>query len=152
MHCEPVRLSGGRCVVLRISMVKKTPNPTDKHVGSRVKMRRMMLGMSQTELGDALGLSFQQVQKYERAANRISASRLQQAAHVLQVPVTFFFDGGPASNGKPTGQQSAPSPAFVTAFLGSADGLALVKAFTAVKDAKLRRSIVDLAKEIAANN
>jgi transcriptional regulator with XRE-family HTH domain len=127
---------------------QKAPSPTDKHVGGRVKMRRMMLGMSQTELADALGISFQQVQKYEKAANRISSSRLQQVAQILKVPVTFFFDGGPASNGKSTGQQSAPSPAYVTAFLGSADGLALVKAFTAVKDAKLRRSIVDLAKEI----
>src|SRR6266852_4573715 len=98
-------------------MAKKAPNPTDKHVGSRVRMRRMMLGMSQEKLGDALGLTFQQVQKYEKGANRISASRLQQTAHFLQVPISFFFDGGPATNGKPTGQQSVPSPAFVSTFL-----------------------------------
>src|SRR3954470_9132617 len=123
-------------------MVGKIPDPTDKHVGNRVRMRRMMLGMSQEKLGDALDLTFQQVQKYEKGANRISASRLQQAAHILQVPVSFFFEGGPATNGKSTGQQSAPSTAYVNAFLGSADGFAIVKAFTTVKDAKLRRSIV----------
>ena len=113
----------------------------------------MMLGKSQENLGDALGLTFQQVQKYEKGANRIGASRLQHIAQILQVPISFFFDGGPnAANGKPSGQQSAPSPAYVSAFLATADGLALVKAFMALKDAKLRRSIVDLAKEIAANN
>ena len=80
-------------------MAKKAPNPTDKHVGARVRMRRMMLGMSQEKLGDALGLTFQQVQKYEKGANRIGASRLQQIAHILQVPVSFFFDGAPNAPG-----------------------------------------------------
>ena len=130
-------------------MVKKTPDPTDKHVGNRVRMRRLMLGMSQGALGTPLGVTFQQVQKYEKGANRIGASRLQQTAHILQVPVTFFFEGGPAANGKPTGQQSAPSPAYVSTFVASTDGLALIKAFTALRDAKLRRSVVDLVKEIA---
>ena len=109
----------------------------------------MMLGMSQERLADALGISFQQVQKYEKGANRISASRLQQTAHILQVPVSFFFEGGPATKGEPTGQHSAPSPAYVSAFLATADGLALVKAFMALKDAKLRRSVVLLVSEIA---
>src|SRR6059036_637834 len=76
-------------------IAKKAPNPTDKHVGTRVRMRRMMLGMSQEKLGDALDLTFQQVQKYEKGANRIGASRLQQIAHILQVPVSFFFEGVP---------------------------------------------------------
>src|SRR5476649_343146 len=76
----------------------KASNPIDKYVGSRVRMRRMMLGMSQTKLGDALGITFQQVQKYENGANRVSASRLQHTAHILQVPVSFFFEGGTASN------------------------------------------------------
>ena len=76
-------------------IAKKAPNPTDKHVGARVRMRRMMLSMSQEKLGDALGLTFQQVQKYEKGANRIGASRLQQIAHILQVPVSFFFEGAP---------------------------------------------------------
>src|SRR5450432_3917416 len=117
-------------------MAKKAPNPIDKHVGSRVRMRRMMLSMSQGTLGDALDLTFQQVQKYEKGTNRMGASRLQQAANILQVPVSYFFDGGPQSD-KIAGQVSAPSPAYVTEFLGSADGLKLVKAFVAVKDAKL---------------
>src|SRR6187431_2197672 len=76
-------------------MIKKAPNPTDKHVGARVRMRRMMLAMSQEKLGDALGLTFQQVQKYEKGTNRIGASRLQQISHILQVPVAFFFEGAP---------------------------------------------------------
>ena len=80
-------------------MAKKAPNPIDKHVGSRVRMRRMMLSMSQEKLGGALGLTFQQVQKYEKGTNRIGASRLQQISHILQVPVAFFFEGAPRSMG-----------------------------------------------------
>ena len=80
-------------------MTKKAPNPIDKHVGSRVRMRRMMLGMSQEKLGDALALTFQQVQKYEKGTNRIGASRLQQISQILQVPVAFFFEGAPHLSG-----------------------------------------------------
>jgi transcriptional regulator with XRE-family HTH domain len=80
---------------------KKVPNPTDKHVGSRVRMRRMMLSMSQQKLADGLGLTFQQVQKYERGANRIGASRLQQISHLLQVPIAFFFEGAPNASAPP---------------------------------------------------
>src|SRR5437867_6573283 len=99
-------------------MAKKAPNPVDRHVGSRVRMRRMMLAMSQEKLGDALGLTFQQVQKYEKGANRIGASRLQQIAHTLQVPVSFFFEGAPAVPGHhATGTSEAPSPAYVSDFL-----------------------------------
>src|ERR1044072_1365423 len=82
------------------TMVKKAPNPIDRHVGSRVRMRRMMLSMSQEKLGEALGLTFQQGQKYEKGANRIGASRLQQIARILQVPVSFFFDGAPSQPGE----------------------------------------------------
>ena len=78
-------------------IAKKVPDPTDKHVGARVRMRRMMLSMSQEKLGDALGLTFQQVQKYEKGTNRIGASRLQHISSILQVPVSFFFEGGPRS-------------------------------------------------------
>src|ERR1700754_4961781 len=100
-------------------MAKKAPNPTDKHVGSRVRMRRMMLGMSQEKLGDALGLTFQQVQKYEKGANRIGASRLQQIAQILQVPVSFFFEGARAAPGlqQADGFGEAPPPAYVADFL-----------------------------------
>jgi transcriptional regulator with XRE-family HTH domain len=131
-------------------MLKKTPNPIDKHVGSRVRMRRMMLGMSQEKLGDALGLTFQQVQKYEKGSNRIGASRLQQISLILQVPVAFFFEGAPLPPGTPSGGfAEASSPAFVTDFLATTDGLALVKAFMRIPNAKLRRRVVDLVQEMA---
>jgi transcriptional regulator with XRE-family HTH domain len=133
-------------------MAKKAPNPIDKHVGSRVRMRRMMLGMSQEKLGDALGLTFQQVQKYEKGTNRIGASRLQQISQILQVPVAFFFEGAPVISGEfqpPAGMQEAPSPAYVSDFLATSDGLSLTKAFMRIKDAKLRRRIVDLVQQIA---
>ncbi len=131
-------------------MAKKAPNPIDKHVGSRVRMRRMMLSMSQEKLGDALGLTFQQVQKYEKGTNRIGASRLQQISQILQVPVSFFFDGAPNVGGhNPSGMSEAPSPAYVSDFLATSDGLSLTKAFMRIKNNKLRRRIVDLVEQIA---
>jgi transcriptional regulator with XRE-family HTH domain len=134
-------------------MAKKAPNPIDKHVGSRVRMRRMMLGMSQEKLGDALGLTFQQVQKYEKGTNRIGASRLQQIAIILQVPVSFFFEGAPhvAGIGKSSGMSEAPSPAYVSDFLATSDGLSLTKAFMRIKNSKLKRRIVDLVEQIAGD-
>jgi transcriptional regulator with XRE-family HTH domain len=128
------------------AMTKKIPNPIDKHVGARVRMRRMMLSMSQEKVGDALGLTFQQVQKYEKGTNRIGASRLQHISQILQVPVAFFFEGAP---GQTKIDGSASSPAYVTDFLATSDGLALTKAFMKIKNAKLRRSIVNLVEEIA---
>jgi len=130
-------------------MSAKTPNPVDKYVGSRVRMRRIMLGLSQEKLGDALGLTFQQIQKYEKGTNRIGASRLHQIADILQVPVSFLFEGGPASNTSVEGLGEAPSPAYVSDFLATSEGLALTRAFTKITDAKLRRSIVDLVEQIA---
>jgi transcriptional regulator with XRE-family HTH domain len=130
-------------------MPTKSPNPIDKHVGSRVRMRRLMLGMSQEKLGDALGLTFQQVQKYEKGTNRIGASRLQHISRILQVPVAFFFEGAPSVPGAPQAEGTAPSPAYVTDFLTTSDGLELTKAFMRIKNAKLKRRIVELVKEIA---
>ena len=131
-------------------MAKKAPNPIDKHVGSRVRMRRMMLSMSQEKLGDALGLTFQQVQKYEKGTNRIGASRLQQISGILQVPPSFFFEGAPTADGKAIpGMSEAPSPAYVSDFLATSEGLALVKAFQRIKKPKLRRKIVDLVQQMA---
>src|ERR1700737_2070799 len=95
---------------------KKAPNPIDKHVGSRVRMRRMMLAMSQEKLGDALGLTFQQVQKYEKGTNRIGASRLQQISQILQVPVEFFFEGSPSVDGSGSAGVGA-SANYVSYFL-----------------------------------
>jgi transcriptional regulator with XRE-family HTH domain len=129
---------------------EKAPNPTDKHVGARVRMRRLMIGMSQQKLGDALGLTFQQVQKYEKGTNRIGASRLQHIAHILHVPVSFFFDGAPNMPGDPSNELTgAPSPTHVAEFLATSDGLALTKAFMRIKDAKLRRRIVDLVGQVS---
>jgi transcriptional regulator with XRE-family HTH domain len=112
-------------------------------------MRRMMLGMSQEKLGDGLGLTFQQVQKYESGKNRIGASRLQHISHILQIPVPFFFEGAPHVPGQLEGIGEAPSPAYVSEFLATTEGLALTKAFMGVKEPSLRRRIVALVEEIA---
>jgi transcriptional regulator with XRE-family HTH domain len=131
-------------------MAKKSPNPIDKHVGSRVRMRRMMLSMSQEKLGDALDLTFQQVQKYEKGTNRIGASRLQAISNILQVPVSFFFEGAPHLPGH-SGMGEAPSPAYVSDFLATTDGLTLTKSFMKIKSNKMRRRIVELVEMIAAD-
>src|ERR1700675_3418861 len=111
-------------------MPKNGIHPTDKHVGKRVRMRRLMLDMSQTNVADALGLTFQQVQKYEKGTNRIGASRLQHISQILQVPVPFFFEGAPSASGLPLADpDAAPSPSYVTDFFATSDGLSLMKAF-----------------------
>jgi len=130
-------------------MTKKSPNPIDKHVGARVRMRRMMISMSQEKLGEKLGITFQQIQKYEKGTNRIGASRVQQIANVLGVPVSFFFEGAPVPDGSPGGFSESASPAYVSDFLATSDGLALTKAFMKVTDSKVRRRIVDLVEAIA---
>jgi len=127
-----------------MNMVKNINRSVDEHVGSRARMRRMMLGMSQEKLGDALGLTFQQVQKYEKGMNRISASRLQHMSQILQVPVPFFFEGAPgATDGMPE------PPSYVKDFLATSEGLALLKAFMRIENAKLRRVIVRLVEDCA---
>jgi transcriptional regulator with XRE-family HTH domain len=128
-------------------MLIKSPNPTDKHVGARVRMRRLMLDMSQTNLGDAVGLTFQQIQKYEKGTNRIGASRLQHIAHILAVPIPFFFEGSPGTSGE---DAATPAPSYVDDFLATSDGLSLTKSFLRIESAKLRRCIVDLVEQIAA--
>ena len=133
-------------------MSTKAPNPVDKYVGSRVRMRRIMLGMSQEKLGEALGLTFQQVQKYEKGTNRVGASRIQQISEILQVPVSFLFEGGPSGTTGGDGFSEGTSPAYVSDFLATSEGLALTKAFTRIPDAKLRRRIVDLVQQIAGED
>jgi len=106
--------------------------------------------MSQEKLGDALDLTFQQVQKYEKGTNRIGASRLQQISQILQVPVAFFFEGAPNLYPQLDGNfRDAPSPAYVSDFLATSEGLALTRAFTRIREPKLRRRIVDLVEQIA---
>src|SRR5215469_1708156 len=116
---------------------KNTPNLTDQHVGARVRMRRKIVAMSQEKLGAALGLSFQQVQKYERGANRIGASRLQQISHILQVPVEFFFEGAPNASA-PHGSNEL-STAEIDDFVSDSDGLRLIRAFMRIDNAAVRR-------------
>jgi transcriptional regulator with XRE-family HTH domain len=130
-------------------MATKAPNPVDKYVGSRVRMRRIMLGMSQEKLGEALGLTFQQIQKYEKGTNRVGASRIQQISEILQVPVSFLFEGGPRGS-EAGGFAEGASPSYVSDFLATSEGLALTRAFTRITDPKLRRSIVDLVEQISA--
>ncbi len=130
-------------------MVTKIPNPIDKHVGSRVRMRRMLAGISQEKLGDALGLTFQQVQKYEKGANRISASRLQQIAKMLDVPVAFFFDGAPAGDTLGDNFVDSAATTYISEFLATSEGVQLTKAFTRIKSGRVRRRIIDVVEALA---
>jgi transcriptional regulator with XRE-family HTH domain len=139
-------------MALRYTIAAKKPKPTDKHVGSRVRMRRLMLAMSQEKLGAALGLTFQQVQKYERGANRIGASRLQQMSHVLQVPVAFFFEGAPNASAPDGSNGSALSMAQIDDFVSDSDGLRLIGAFMRIDNAAVRRRIVMLVQEIVGDD
>lgn len=134
------------------TMAKKAPNPIDKHVGARVRMRRMMVQMSQEKLGEHLGITFQQIQKYEKGTNRIGASRLQQISTVLGVPVAFFFEGAPSVGPEVDGVTESHSPAYVADFLATSDGLALTRNFMRIPDAKVRRKIVDLVTAIAGEH
>ncbi len=129
-------------------------NPIDIHVGSRVRFRRMLLGMSQEKLGEKLGLTFQQVQKYEKGINRIGASRLYDLAQVLGVPVQFFYEDAPIADARgdaPNGQAAdgRPDEHSIVEFLRSRDGLELNRAFVRIPDLKARRAIVDLVRSLA---
>ena len=135
---------------MRSTTAKRSPHAVDRYVGDRVRMRRKMQGMSQEKLGDALGLTFQQVQKYEKGTNRIGAGRLQQIASIQQVPISFFFEGAPGSSSSVL--EEVPSSAYVSDFYATSDGLALTKAYLRIQNAKLRRSIVGLVKQIAGDD
>lgn len=133
---------------------KKKPNPIDIHVGSRIRLRRTMLGMSQEKLGEALGITFQQIQKYEKGTNRVGASRLQNISSILNVPVSFFFEDAPGSDsGAPQpGMAEAASTNYVVDFLSSSEGLHLNRAFVKIQDQKVRRKVIDLVKALAADS
>jgi len=129
---------------------KKKPNPIDVHVGSRVRLRRTMLGMSQEKLGESLGITFQQIQKYEKGTNRVGASRLQQIARVLSTPVSFFFEDAPGQpEGGPSGFAEGDSTNYVVDFLSSSEGLQLNRAFIKIKDPKVRRKIIEMVRALA---
>jgi transcriptional regulator with XRE-family HTH domain len=134
-------------------MASKKPNPVDTHVGSRVRLRRMLLGMSQERLGESMGLTFQQVQKYEKGVNRIGASRLFQISKILDVPVQFFFEEAPHTDGGAARGMAEPeSETFILEFLNSREGLELNRAFVKIGDSKVRKSVVDLVRALGASN
>jgi transcriptional regulator with XRE-family HTH domain len=132
----------------------RSPNPIDVHVGRRVRQRRKALGVTQERLAADLGLTFQQVQKYERGANRISASKLYEIAASLSAPVSYFFDGlaDPATAKESDGFAQPASEQFVNAFLMSAEGLELAELFTQIKRTRLRRRVVDLVRAMAEDD
>jgi transcriptional regulator with XRE-family HTH domain len=129
----------------------RRPNPVDIHVGNRVRLQRMLIGISQEKLGERLGLTFQQVQKYEKGINRIGASRLFELSRVLGVPVQFFYEDAPVSGA----QSAAPgfaersSDSHVFEFLSSREGLELNRAFSRITDPKVRKSVLDLVRSLA---
>jgi transcriptional regulator with XRE-family HTH domain len=125
------------------TVAKKQANPIDIQVGNRVRIRRMLIGMSQEKLGDLLGLTFQQVQKYEKGVNRIGAGRLFEVSRILNVPVDFFYEGVSASGQPET--EAAP----VMEFVSSGEGLQLALAFMKIKDVKVRKRMLDLVKSLA---
>ncbi|MGX1785748.1 helix-turn-helix domain-containing protein [Bosea sp. NPDC055332] len=129
-------------------MSKKNPNPIDCHVGSRVRMQRMVAGISQERLGSALGVTFQQIQKYEKGSNRISASRLQQIADLLKTDVAFFFHGM-SQPARALEQARNANPEAVLEFTMTSQGVQLNKAFAKIKDQNVRRRLVDLAEVLA---
>ncbi|MBA8851630.1 transcriptional regulator with XRE-family HTH domain [Ochrobactrum intermedium] len=129
---------------------KKKPNPIDVHVGSRIRLRRNMLGFSQEKLGENLGITFQQIQKYEKGTNRVGASRLQAISAILNVPVSFFFEDAPGSSNQ-AGFAEDNEATYVVDFLNSNEGVQLTRAFTKISDPKVRRKIIDLVKSLAAD-
>lgn len=130
---------------------KKKPNPTDIHVGSRIRLRRNMLGMSQEKLGESLGITFQQIQKYEKGTNRVGASRLQAIATILGVPVAFLFEDMPGADPAPTGGFAEDaSTTSALEFCTSAEGLQLNRAFVKISDAKVRRKVIELVKALSS--
>ncbi len=129
---------------------KKKPNPIDIHVGSRLRLRRNMLGMSQERLGESLGITFQQIQKYEKGTNRVGASRLQAISSILSVPVSFFFEDAPGQDGTVSKGMAEDGPAtYVADVMSSAEGLQLNRAFSRIANPKVRRRIVELVKSLA---
>ena len=123
---------------------KKQTNPVDTQVGNRVRIRRMLIGMSQEKLGDLLGLTFQQVQKYEKGVNRIGAGRLYEISRILGVPIDFFYEGV-----SPEGGVVESGAAPVMEFVSSGEGLQLSLAFMKIKDSKVRKRVLDLVKSLA---
>jgi transcriptional regulator with XRE-family HTH domain len=128
---------------------KKQANPIDVQVGNRVRIRRMLIGMSQERLGSLLGLTFQQIQKYEKGINRIGAGRLFEVARILNVPIDFFYEGVEDRLAGQPGMAEPESAPPVMAFVSSGEGLQLSLAFMKIRDAKVRKRVLDLVKSLA---
>ena len=130
-----------------------TPNPVDVHVGSRLRLRRTLLGISQEKLGDAVGLTFQQIQKYERGANRIGASRLYELSRILDVPISFFFDDMPddlkTHEGRFAAGIAATGKDYQSDPLARRETLELVRAYYKITDPKVRKRIFEMVKTLA---
>ena len=136
--------------MVRRTVAKYGPNPVDVHVGGRVRLRRTLLGMSQERLGDALGLTFQQVQKYERGVNRIGSSRLYHLSQILDVPVSFFFDDMPPLDPDALpGLGEKRQAEFVRDPLVKRETLELVRAYYKITDPGARKRLFELTKAIA---
>lgn len=129
-------------------MASKDPSNIDKHIGYKLKLRRDDAGMSQEALGEKVSLSFQQIQKYEKGANRISASRLFELARILEVEISYFFEGFETSSSYMRMEDSAPIPKFLN-FVSSNEGMSLNRAFTRIKSRRTRRALIDMAKSLA---
>jgi transcriptional regulator with XRE-family HTH domain len=130
--------------------MRKQPDPVDIHVGRRLRMRRLLLKMSQTKLGQDTGITFQQIQKYEKGTNRISSSRLEQFVRLLDVPITYFFEDQPtAFKGLKSDDQAGQEALALQAFMATKEGLALANAFQRIKSRELRRSLVNLVKNLS---
>ena len=127
------------------------PNPIDVHVGGRLRIRRVMEGLSQEKLGKLMGLTFQQIQKYEKGTNRVGASRLYEISQILSVPVQFFFDELPVMDGcEPApGFSEADSESNFLDFLNSREGIELNRAFQRISDPKVRRNVIELVRAMA---
>lgn len=132
---------------------RKKPNPIDVHVGSRVRLRRMLVGLSQEKLGESMGLTFQQIQKYEKGVNRIGASRLFSLSEILEVPVQFFFEGMPdAATGSNPGATDGDTESFLYEFLNTREGLELNRAFIKVSDPDQRRAVIELVRALGRSS
>jgi transcriptional regulator with XRE-family HTH domain len=130
-------------------MGSKSPDAVDRFIGARVRMRRILVGMSQEKLGDALGITFQQIQKYEKGTNRISVSRLHQIAGILGVPVSTFYDGAPVAGETGSGMRERGAARYETDFLSSPEGVQLMRAFLRIKNTRVRRKLIELAVAFA---
>src|SRR5271154_6552984 len=143
-----MRVSSDETISFVCRVPKKQANPIDMQVGNRVRIRRMLIGMSQERLGDLLGLTFQQVQKYEKGVNRIGAGRLYEVSRILNVPIDFFYEGLGGTTQPGAGETEATAPP-VMEFVSSGEGLQLSLAFMKIKDTKVRKRVLDLVKSLA---